>query len=153
MKKLIIIFILFLTTFSYSQEISIQNHKYYINGQQISTRDVREKLGFNPEASKLFKQGISKSSTGGLFLGLGIAICTGDLVKGLVSDEKYPGVATWVGIGSMALSVPILIGTGAKKRKAIEIYNNGLKNTGENETDYQLNIISNQNGYGIQLRF
>jgi hypothetical protein len=152
MKKLIVLLVIIISSVSYSQEITMQGHKYFVNGQQISSREVKQKLESNPEALKLFKCGKSKASTGGLFIGLGVAFTVADLVKGLVSDEKYPGVATYIGVSSLVVSVPILIGKNKKMRQGIESYNNGLKNTGDNE-DVELNIISNQNGYGIQFRF
>jgi hypothetical protein len=152
MKKLITLFAILISTFIYSQEITMQGHKYFVNGQQISSREVKEKLASNPEALKLFKCGKNQASTGGLFIGLGVAFTVADLVKGLVSDEKYPGAATYIGVSSLVVSVPILIGKNKKMRQGIELYNNGLKNTGDNE-DIELNIISNQNGYGLQFRF
>jgi hypothetical protein len=152
MKKLIVLLTFLISPFIYSQEITMQGHKYFVNGQQISSREVKEKIASNPEALQLFKSGKSKASTGGLFVGLGVAFTVADLVKGLVSDEKYPGAATYIGLSSLVISVPILIGKNKKMRQGIERYNSGLKNTGDNE-DVEFNIISNQNGYGVQFRF
>ena len=152
MKKLIVLLALLFSTYSFSQEITIQKGRYYINGQQISSRETKEKLASNPKALSLFKKGKSKEANGGFLLGFGIAFTVADAVKGLVSDEKYPGPATMIGIGAIALSIPIIVGKNKKMREGIEMYNSGLKNTGYND-DLELNVISNQNGYGIQLRF
>ena len=152
MKKLIVLLTLFACSFINAQEITMQGKRYFVNGTQLSSREVKEKLASNAEALRLFKKGKSKAATGGLFIGLGVAFCTADLVKGLVSDEKYPGPATYIGAGFLTISVPILIGKNRRMREGIEMYNNGLKNSGDAE-DVEFNVISNQNGYGIQLRF
>jgi len=152
MKKLIVLLAILLSSFAYSQEITMQGHKYFVNGQQLSSREVKEKLASNAQALELFKSGKNKASLGGMFLGLGVAFCTADLVKGLVSDEDYPGPATYIGAGLLVVSVPILIGKNKKMTQGIEMYNAGLKNSGDFE-DLELNLIANQNGYGIQLRF
>jgi hypothetical protein len=152
MKKLIVLLAFLLSSFAFSQEITMQGHKYFVNGEQISSRDVKAKIASNEEALKLFKSGKNKASLGGMFLGLGVAFCTADLVKGLVSDEDYPGPATYIGAGLLVVSVPILIGKNKKMRQGIETYNAGLKNSGDAD-DFELNLITNQNGYGIQLRF
>lgn len=152
MKKILVLLVILFSSMAFSQEIMIQKGKYFVDGQQISSREVKEKLMANQQALETFKKGKSKESTGGLFLGLGVAFTVADLVKGLVSDEKYPGPATYIGAGFLAVSVPILIGKNKKMREGIEIYNNGLKNSGDAE-DVELNLISNQNGYGIQIRF
>ena len=141
-----------MSTFSFSQEIEIKGGRYFVNGLQISSRETREKLASNPAAMASFKKGKSKESTGTLLLGLGIAFTVGDLVKGLVSNEVYPGAGTYIGAGLIAVSIPVLSGKNKKMRHGIELYNEGLKNTGFNDT-LEFNIVSNQNGYGIQLRF
>lgn len=151
MKKIIVLLALFTCSLISAQEITMQGKRFYMNGQQLSTREVKEKMASNTEALKLFKKGKNKAATGGLFVGLGIAFVSADLVKGLVSDEKYPGPATYIGAGFLTISVPILIGKNKRIKEGIEQYNNGLKNSGEN--DYQFNMISDANGCGIQLRF
>lgn len=152
MKKILALLVVLFSSMAFSQEITIENGKYFVNGQQLSTREVKEKLAANQQALQTFKKGKNKEATGGLFLGLGTAFTVADLVKGLVSDEKYPGPVTYIGAGFLAVSIPILIGKNKKMREGIELYNNGLKTSGDAE-DVELNLISNQNGYGIQLRF
>lgn len=152
MKKILVLLVVLFSSMAFSQEIMMERGKYFVNGQQISTREVKEKLASNQQALETFKKGKSKESTGGLLLGLGTAFTVADLVKGLVSDEKYPGPVTYIGAGFLAVSIPVLIGKNKKMKEGIEMYNNGLKTSGDAD-DLELNIISNQNGYGIQLRF
>ena len=151
MKKILFLLVILCSTYSFSQEIEIRGGRYFVNDSQISSRDVREKLAANPQVLATFKKGKSKESTGTLLLGLGVAFTVGDLVKGLVSDEKYPGAGTFIGAGLIGVSIPVLIGKNKKMRQGIQMYNEGLKTTGFN--DLKLNLVVNQNGGGIQLKF
>jgi hypothetical protein len=152
MKKIILLLAIAFTTTTFSQEITLQKGRYYVNDKQISTRDTKSMLASNPEALKLFKKGKNRESFGGLLIGLGGAMIAVDGIKGLVSDLSFPGPATYIGAGALVLSIPILIGKNKKMTEGIEMYNKGLKNTGFNN-DLELHVISNQNGYGLQLRF
>lgn len=152
MKKILVLLAFLACSILSAQEITMQGKRFYMNGQQLSTHEVKEKMASNAEALKLFKRGKNKAATGGLFVGLGVAFLSADLVKGLVSNEDYPGPVTYIGAGFLTISVPILIGKNKRIKEGIDLYNNGLKNTGDTD-DYQLNMISDHNGCGIQLRF
>jgi hypothetical protein len=153
MKKLIIVFTILLSITSFSQEIVKEKGRYYVNGKQISTRETRQLLASNLEALSLFKSGKRKESNGGLLLGFGGALVTVDLAIGLFSDAKYPSVATYVGVASLIASIPVLSGKNKKLKDAIDLYNKDAKKLGYNNSDLELNIIANQNGYGLQFRF
>lgn len=151
-KNLLLLIVILFSTLSFSQEIKLERGKYFVNGNQISTRETKQMLASNPEALKLFKSGLSKESTGGFLIGFGGALVITDIVVGMVSDVNYPTIATYIGAGALLVSIPIISGKNKKMRQGIEIYNNGLKNTGFNE-NFELTVISNQNGYGVQIRF
>ena len=154
MKKLIILLIILLSQFSFSQEINLIKGKYYVNGKQISTRETRQLLASNLEALSLFKSAKSQESTGGLLIAVGGAAVTVDLVIGLVSDVKYPSVATYSGIVAIVAAIPLLSGKNKKIKNAIDLYNkDAAKKLGINDTNFELHIIANQNGYGIQIQF
>ncbi len=153
MKKLLLAFVLLLSITSFAQEITMEHGKYYVNRSQISTRDTKKLLETNLQASNLFKSGLSKESTGGFLIGFGGALVITDLVVGLVSDVKYPSAATFIGVGALLVSIPVLSGKNKKMKDGIDIYNNGLKNTGANDSNFEVNILSNTRGYGIQIRF
>lgn len=153
MKKLIIVFTLLVSIASFSQEIVKENGRYFVNGKQISTRETRQLLSSNLEALSLFKSGKRKESNGNLLLGFGAALVTVDLAVGLFSDAKYPSIATYVGVASLVACIPILSGKNKKMNDAIDLYNKEAKKLGYNNTNLELNIIANQNGYGLQFRF
>jgi hypothetical protein len=152
MKKILLLVALLLSILSFSQEIKIERGKYFVNGTQISTRDTKQMLSNNPEALKMFKSGLTKESVGGFLIGFGGALVITDLVVGLVSDVSYPSFGTYIGAGALLVSIPIIIGKNKKMRQGIEMYKIGQKNTGFNE-NLELTVISNQNGYGVQIRF
>ena len=154
MRKLILAFIILLSLPSFSQEINLIKGKYYVNGKQISSRETRQLLASNLEALSLFKSAKSQESTGGLLIAIGGAAVTVDLVIGLVSDVKYPSVATYAGVGLILASIPVLSGKHKKIKDAIDLYNkDAVKKLGMNDSDFELNIIANQHGYGIQIQF
>jgi len=154
MRKLILVLTILLSIPSFSQEINLIKGKYYVNGKQISTRETKQLLASNLEALSLFKAAKSKESTGGLLIALGGAAVTADLVMGLVSDVKYPSVATYAGAVSILTAIPVLLGKNKKIKESIDLYNkNAVKKLGLNDSDLELHIIANQNGYGIQIQF
>ncbi len=154
MKNLILVFTFLIAVTSFSQEITRDRGRFYVNGKQISTRETRQFLAANPEALALFKKGKAKESTGGLLLGGGGVLIIGDLVKGLFSDAKYPTAMTYIGAAAVIISITVLIGKNKKIDEGIEMYNKGLKKTlGYKENNYELHIIANQNGAGMQLKF
>ena len=153
MKKLLLTLALLFSIVSFSQEIKLERGKYYVNGSQISTRETKKLLETNYKAWRRFKSGLSKESNGALLIGFGGALVITDLVVGLVSDVHYPSAATYVGAGSLLASIPVLSGKKKKIKEGIDLYNEGLKNVGNADSNFEVNFIANQRGYGIQIRF
>jgi len=153
MQKLLLTLVLLVTMVSFSQEITMQKGRYYANGSRISTRETKKILLSNYKAYRTFEKGINKESTGGLFIGLGGVLVITDLVVGLVSDVHYPSVATYLGAGALIASIPILSGKNKKMKEGIDMYNNGLKNVGATDSNFEVNFIANQRGYGVQIHF
>lgn len=153
MKRLILILSILISVTAFSQQINRERGRFFVNGKQISTRETRQFLSANPEALALFKKGKGKESTGGLLIAFGGALVIGDLVKGLVSDAKYPTAMTYIGGAALVISIPVLMGKNKRIDEGIEMYNNGLKRLSTGASEYQLDVIANQNGCGVQLRF
>jgi hypothetical protein len=153
MRKLLLALLFLISITSFAQEITMAKGRYYVNGSQISTRETKQLLVTNYKALSRFKSGLNKESIGGLLIGFGGALVITDLVVGLVSDVRYPTAATYIGAGALIASIPILSGKNKKIKEGIDLYNSGLKDVGENESDFEVNFIANQKGYGIQIRF
>ena len=153
MKKILLTLLLLFSVTLFSQEITLERGKYYVNGNQISTRETKKLLESNYKALHRFKSGLSKESTGGFLIGFGGALIITDLVIGLVSDVQYPRAATFIGVSSVLISIPILIGKNKKIKEGIAIYNSDLKNIGNTYSNLEVNFIGNIRGYGIQIQF
>ena len=163
MKKLLIVFTLLIGFSAFSQEltleknktkeIKLENGRFYINGTQIPSYEMKKIFASNLHSIKLYKAAKSKEAIGGTLLGLGSAMTIVDLAIGLFSDVKYPTVLTYVGLSAIAVSIPILTGRAAKIKEAVKSYNDDLKNTTAAYHDYDLNALVNQNGVGLQIKF
>ncbi|MES2574340.1 MAG: hypothetical protein V4572_05325 [Bacteroidota bacterium] len=153
MKKLILLFTLLLCVKSFSQEITTEKNRFFVEGKKISNSEVKTLLAPNTEALALFKTSRTKSSVGGFLLGFGGGLIIADLLTGATADVTYPTALTYVGVASLVISIPVLCGRNKKMKESLDLYNKGLKKNTANTSDFELNIISNQNGYGLQYRF
>ena len=161
MKKLLLAFTLLIgfTAFSQgltlgkepSKEIKLEKGRFYIDGTQIPSYQMKKVFASNIQSLNLYKKAKTKETLGGTLLGLGATVCIIDLAVGLFSDVKYPTALTYAGLGAVAISIPILSGRAKKMEKAVKTYNEGLKDSGS--TDFDLNALANQNGIGIQIKF
>ena len=163
MKQLLFIFTLLLGLTAFSQGLTLKNNtpnelilkkgKIYQNDVQIPSYQVKKILASNLHSLHLYKEAKSKEALGGMLLGIGITASVVDLAIGLFSDVKYPTVISYVGLGAIAISIPILSGRAKKVEEAVKTYNDGLKNTSSSDTDFNLSAVANQNGIGIQIKF
>ena len=134
-----------------SKEVKLENGRFYIDGANIPSYQMKKIFASNLHSLKLYKQAKSKETLGGALLGIGGTMTVVDLAIGLFSDAKYPTALTYAGLGMVAVSIPILSGRSKKMKEAVSSYNEGLKNT--TSTDLNLNGMVNQNGIGIQIQF
>jgi hypothetical protein len=134
-----------------SKEIKLEKGRFYIDGTQIPSYQMKKVFASNIQSLNLYKKAKTKETLGGTLLGLGATVCIIDLAVGLFSDVKYPTALTYAGLGAVAISIPILSGRAKKMEKAVKTYNEGLKDSGS--TNFDLNALANQNGIGIQIKF
>ncbi len=155
MKKTIILSLLFVSVFSYSQQMDFENGKFFLQGKRIDSREARTLFASNLKSAALYKQAKSKEAWGGFALGFGIGLTVGDLAIGLFSDKEYPSAMTYVGLGSIAISIPILSGRKKRYEEAVKIYNSEHKENilGATHNTYELHAIGNQNGFGFSIKF
>ena len=155
MKQLLLIIALLGFSISFAQKLEYKEGKIYQNDLQLATFEAKEVLKSDLKALHLFKKAKNKESLGGLVLGLGIGATAADLVMGLTtSNKKYPTAVTYAGIGLMAVSIPILSGRKKLIQQSVDLYNSNLQE--QNKTlgsNFELNIVNNTNGFGIQINF
>lgn len=165
MKNILLAFALLFGFTAFSQGLTLgkeskppikyESGKFYANGNQISSREARALFATNVKSATLFKQAKSKEGLGGFLLGFGIGLTVGDLAIGLFSDKKYPSALTYVGVGSMAVSIPVLSGRKRRIEEAVKSYNADRteEKLGANKNTFELNAVTSQNGFGLQLKF
>jgi hypothetical protein len=161
MKTLLVTFTLLIGLSAFSQSnpfekdtpkpIKLEKGRFYIDNIQIPSYQMKKVFESNLHSMKLYKQAKSKETLGGTLLGLGSTFTVVDLAIGLFSDVKYPTALTYAGLGMVAVSFPILSGRAKKMKEAVSSYNDGLKNT--SSSDFDLNAVVNQNGFGFQIQF
>lgn len=154
MKQFFLILAIFGFSISFAQKLEYTNGKIYQDGEQLSSFETKTLMKTDLKALHLFKKAKTKESLGGFLLGLGIGGTVADLVKGLVSNEKYPTVISYAGVGLMAISIPILSGRKKMVQNSVDIYNSGLKEQKKTLGDnFELNLVNNANGVGLRINF
>lgn len=155
MKQLFLIVAIFGFSISFAQKLEYTDGKIFQDGEQLSSFETKNQMKTDLKALHLFKKAKSKESIGGFILGLGIGGTVADLVMGLTSDDKkYPTAITYVGVGLMAVSIPILSGRKKMVQESVDIYNAGLKEQNKTLGDnFELNIVNNSNGVGLRINF
>ena len=154
MKQLFLILTIFGFLIFFAQKLEYNNGKIYQAGEQLSSFETKKVMETDLKALHLFKKAKTKESLGGFLLGLGIGGTVADLAMGLTSDVKYPTGITYAGVGLMAISIPILSGRKKMVQESVDIYNQGLKDEKKTLGDnFELNIVNNSNGFGIQINF
>ena len=153
MKKVLFLFLILSSIAVSAQKIERIGKKYYINGVQIPTYEVKQKMkDTDYTAYANFKSYTNKSSWGSFLLGFGGAMLVADAVKAMVSDESYPGAFSAIGAASLIASYPVLKGRTKKLNKAIDTYNQAVsEQTGA--TNLEIGIVSNSRGLGLQINF
>lgn len=153
MKKIIFLFIILSSLVATAQKIEVIGKKYFINGEQVPTYEVKQKMkNTDYTAYANFKSYTNKSSWGGFLLGFGGAMLVADAVKCIVSDETYPTVFSAVGAASLIASYPVLKGRNKKLKKAVDTYNQAITEQAS-QNSYEIGFVANNRGVGLQINF
>ena len=154
MKTLFFTISLLFTSLLFSQEIKLEDNKFYLNNNQLYNHEVKKLLATNSEALNLYTNARTKESVGGFLLGFGLGLTFADLVVGLTSDVQYPTAITYVGLGFAVVSIPVLSGRKKMIQESIDMYNQGIQGQKQaSNTNYEVNIVNNSKGIGIQITF
>lgn len=154
MKQLFSILLMLGFSLSFAQKLEYTDGKIFQDGVQLSSFETKKVMASDLKALHIFKKAKSKEALGGFLLGIGIGGTVADLVMGLTSDVKYPTAITYAGVGLMAVSIPILSGRKKMVQESVDIYNQGLKEQNKTLGDnFELNIVNNANGVGLQINF
>jgi uncharacterized membrane protein YedE/YeeE len=158
MRKIFTLGLLLILSYSlYGQSISdtIEVQKamgvvFLQKGQKLTPRQLLEISESNPESyaeMKIAKGNYDAGSvfgfTGGFLVGwpLGTAVAGG--------DPNWTMAA--IGAGLIGISIPFSVAYSKHARKAVEIYNGGLKQTGFNSVETRVGLTSG--GSGLKINF
>ena len=111
MKKLTILLSLFIITTTFSQKLEFVKGKIYLNAVKLSNSEIKNYLNTNYEAKDLYEKAVTKKAVGHVLLGLGTGLVLTDVI--LASTQyryEYPKATTFIGLGAIAISIPVLSG-------------------------------------------
>ena len=162
MKKNILFGVLFFAViclYGQNSKDSIQikkvfgGHLYQQNGKSLNTRKLSDILKTNPDAYKEFKIAKVGGTVFDVLSGLYIVSVVG---YGISDNFNDYSISTWEfwAISSAAyicVSIPFIISSSKHTKKAVTIYNNGLKYTKTSNVNY--NIMFANNGIGLKIVF
>ena len=159
MKKFLLVFLVLACTqavFAQSRvsEISFKNGffgwQFKKGEEKLKPGQVAELLTVNPEASALFSSGRS-----GYTLSSIIGAVGGFMVGYTLGTSLASGEANWtvggIGAGLIVVSIPISVNATSNVRKAIVLYNEGLKTGFLRRPELRLGFTGN--GLGFVYRF
>jgi hypothetical protein len=158
MRKSFIVGLLLVITYSLNgQDISdtIEVKKafgvvFLQKGQKLTPGKLLEISSSNPESYKEMKIAKGNYDAGTLFGFAGGFMVGWPLGTAIAGGEPNWTLAA-IGAGLIVISIPFSTSYSKHARKAVEIYNNGLKQTGLNSMEFRLGLTSN--GIGLKINF
>ncbi len=119
---------------------------YSLNGDFLNNRRMKEVLLTNDQASKVFQRALNSRGMTFSFVISGVAT----LIGGLIIDPSREIFKVAGGIFILS-SIVAITSYEIRKDKAVEIYNNAIKQ--KNNPEQTVSIGLNSNGVGIQFNF
>lgn len=155
MKKIFLLFAIFLSTCLFSQELTYKSGGRIFNseGQKMKPSEVKELLKNQPGMLEFYNDGRSKKTIGNILFYGSFALFAADYLTISGAEDTYPGTLTYVGIGSFILSFPIKMGYTKKIKTVVQDYNKELNNKDSGFTIESIEFVANQNGAGLKISF
>lgn len=154
MKHLLLLLVTLSSIVVSAQKLEVKGKKYFLNNEQVATYEVKKLMKDTDYAAYAnFKSYTSKTSWGGFLIGFGGAMIVADAVKSIASKEDYPGVMSAIGAASLIASFPVMKGRSKKLEKAVDLYNEAVTTPDQSKSNFEINIVANNRGMGLQLNF
>lgn len=155
-KILTIIYILGLMTFCNAQRIEIKKvpggYRYIQNGNKLNMRGLVKKMRYNQQAYDLIRKAKSNKTLPAIMGFIG-----GYLIGRQIGKDIVGGDANWalagVGIGLIAIEIPIYSSVNKKIKQAIQLYNSSLESTSFYEFKPEFKIVANHCKIGFVVNF
>jgi hypothetical protein len=153
MKITLCAVLLLLSTFSFAQlTYKSCGRVYDAENKKLSKKEVRALLVNRPELLQSYNSGMTKKSIGGILIGGGIGAIVGSAAGAYVADVGFPTVGVALGVGMIAVGIPVRSGYTKKMNRAIDGYNGKVADNSPISFE-NLSICANQNGVGLRLNF
>lgn len=167
MKKMLLLLVLFISQFVFSQNSLTMKSGGSVfdgNNQKIDPDTMRDFLKDSPDALKLYNAGRSKKTTGNILLWSGITMLVGKYISDVSGDKvevnqnsndvqfkSTTNTLYFVAGALIVVSIPIKIGFEKKIKKSVDLINQ----SNSKETTLYLNseIVANSNGIGFKITF
>jgi hypothetical protein len=158
MKRLFFLGFLFMNVFfacgqNISDTIEVKKSLgpvFYQHGKALKPRQLLEITRTNTEAYKEMKDAKAHNDFSSVF-----GFAGGFLIGWPIGSALAGGDPNWtlaaIGAGCVVIAIPLSIAGSKHAKKAVEIYNNGLKQTGRTHVDFNLGFSGN--GPGIRMIF
>ncbi|SHK56131.1 hypothetical protein SAMN04488028_10635 [Reichenbachiella agariperforans] len=155
MKEILLTTVLALTTLtaSLAQNIHIKKdfglNQYTLNGKRVGMKEMVKLTIIDREAHNLMKKAKKGHVWTQILTGIGggmIGVSIGASAAG--NDPQWD--LALVGVGFIAIAIPIASRTNKNAREAIGIYNSNLM---ENQYRLGLKLIGSPNGVGVAMTF
>lgn len=127
-------------------------YKYMLNNKILSPTEINNLILSNETAYKYYKKAQMSVNIMSIFAGVG-----GSFIGYPIGTMFGGGEPQWamaaIGCGFIALAIPIYSSAKKNISKSISAYNDGIVNTSQNKTSYDLELGYNQNGFGLTVNF
>lgn len=158
MQKTIVILIFTLATITFcnGQKIEIEEvfagYKFTQNGNQMTMKDLVKTMESNKQAFYLIKKAQSNETLASI-----IGFIGGGLIGWPIGTAIGGGDANWalagIGVGFIAVAIPISSSANKKAKEAVELYNSSLNSTSFYKFKPEFEVIATGNGIGLSMIF
>ncbi|MBU2950974.1 hypothetical protein KO493_09710 [Tamlana agarivorans] len=125
---------------------------YLQNGNHMTLKDLEKKLASNQQTFDLIKTARLNNTIASIF-----EIAGGGLIGAPIGTTIAGGDANWalagIGVGLIAIAIPIKLSSNKKANQAIELYNSSLNLTPFNKLKPELKLMANRNGLGLSINY
>lgn len=152
MKNTILILLLIVSSYSYSQQLILKGTDVYQNDKKLSNEEIKVLYQATPEALNSYNEFKTESMIGSFFLGIGIGLVATDLAFGLTSVIEYPTAGTYIGLAAGLISIPLIANRKSNLKKSVNFYNEKSNKTSFKET-FEVDFLATANGFGFKMAF
>jgi hypothetical protein len=158
MKKFyLLIILMFLNSSLFGQNISdtivltkVHGAKFMQRGKNLTPGNLLQITKLNPEAYKVMHLAKSNDDIAKIF-GYAGGFMIGWPIGSLIGGREPNWTMAILGAGMIVFSIPFIDRYNRNARKAVEIYNDGLKQTARNNIEFRFGLT--YNGFGISMNF